>query len=308
MLLFVGPLRRAASRFSLTVLLVLSVVTMILGRADVALVERVRGAVDDFFAPVLMLLRQPVQATTEAAQRMRNMELVYAQNGELKLANAELLQWQDVARRLATENAELRGLLNYQPQHATWFVTARVIGTAGGAFSRNLLIDRGREDNVARGQAALTGTGLAGRISEVGSRTARVLMLTDLNSRIPVLVGANHERAILAGDNSDRPVLLYLPSHATVQVGDRVFTSGDGGVLPPDLPVGVVAAMEDGQARVEPMTDLSRVEYVRISDFGLSGVLPIQMVPAPTPKRPQGGRAAMATLPPPNPPQRARPR
>jgi rod shape-determining protein MreC len=91
-------------------------------------------------------------------------------------------------------------------------------------------------------------------VSEVGLRAARVLLVTDLNSRVPVLIENEHARAVLAGDNSARPGLLYVEPQTAVKIGDRVVTSGDGGLFPPGLPVGTVAAIEDG-ANLVILTD-----------------------------------------------------
>ena len=84
---------------------------------------------------------------------------------------------------------------------------------------------------------------------------------------------------MLAGDNSERPRLLYLPARAEAKIGERVVTSGHGGVFPPNLPVGVVAAIDNGIVRIEPYVELSRFDYLRIVDYGLSGVLPQPVAP-----------------------------
>jgi rod shape-determining protein MreC len=146
---------------------------------------------------------------------------------------------------------------------------------------RNVLVNAGAGDGVARGQAALTGEGLIGRVSEVGSRTARILLLTDLNSHIPVSVERTGQRAMLDGDNSDRPRLVFLDPKATIEPGDRVITSGSGGVFPPGLPVGIVASTENGVIRLETYAELSRLQMVRVVDYGLGGVLPQSAVPPP---------------------------
>lgn len=285
----VGPLKSAAQRFAYSALILLSVAIMVIGRADGSLIERIRTRTNDILAPVLETVTQPVAAVTNAAAHIRSLTELYHENDRLRAENAALLQWQQVARRLDNENSGLRTLMNYQPDGTTWFITARVIGTSGGAFSRNLLINRGTLDSVAKGQAAAAGTGLIGRVTEVGDRAARVLMITDLNSRIPVVIDGNHEHAILAGDNTDRPALAYVGAHAKINIGDRVVTSGDGGVFPPGMPVGTVATVEGGNIRIEPFADLSRVEYLRVVDFGLAGVLPPDAVPQPKPaKRAKG--------------------
>src|SRR5205807_3200695 len=106
-------------------------------------------------------------------------------------------------------------------------------------------------------QAAVSDEGLVGRLTEVGSRASRVLLITDLNSRIPVVIESSHANAVLAGDNSERPRLAYVAEPDTVKIGDRILTSGEGGVFPPGVPVGMVAALDPGGARVEPSAELS---------------------------------------------------
>ena len=284
-----APLKSAAQRFAYSALVLLSVAIMVIGRADGSLIEHIRTKTNDVLAPVLEAVTQPVTAVADAAAHVRALTELYRENERLKAENAALMQWQQVARRLDNENSGLRTLMNYQPEGSVWFITGRVIGTSGGAFSRNLLINRGTLDSVAKGQAVSAGSGLVGRVTEVGDRAARVLMITDLNSRIPVQIDGNHDRAILAGDNTDRPQLAYVGAHTKINVGDRIVTSGDGGVFPPGMPVGTVASVEGGNIRVEPFADLSRVEYLRVVDFGLAGVLPTDAVPQPkAPRRAKG--------------------
>ena len=284
-----APLRSAAQRFAYSALVLLSVAIMVIGRADGALIEHIRTRTNDIMAPVLEAVTQPVTAVTDVVAHVRSLTELYRENERLKAENAALMQWQQVARRLDNENSGLRTLMNYQPEGSIWFVTGRVIGTSGGAFSRNLLINRGALDSVAKGQAVAAGSGLVGRVTEVGDRAARVLMITDLNSRIPVQIDGNHDRAILAGDNTDRPQLAYVGPHTKISLGDRIVTSGDGGVFPPGMPVGTVASIDGGNIRIEPFADLSRVEFLRVVDFGLAGVLPPDAVPQPkAPRRAKG--------------------
>jgi len=119
----------------------------------------------------------------------------------------------------------------------------------------------------------VTGDGLVGRVAGVGTRSTRVILITDLNSHIPVLVERTRTRAILAGDNSEVLRLIRLPPGAEVSPGDRVVTSGHGDAFPPGLPVGVVASVGDAGIGVQPFVERSRLEYVRVVDFGLRGIL-----------------------------------
>jgi|BogFormECP12_OM1_1039635.scaffolds.fasta_scaffold37858_1 rod shape-determining protein MreC len=281
------PRRAAIQRLALPLLVLLSAMMVILGKADQVLFESLRLAVTDTASPALDVLSRPLAALGHLVDRARDFVAVYQDNHRLSEENERLLNWQQAAFRLASENARLRELLKLTPEPATTFITARVIANSGGAYVRSLMIHAGSENGVERGQAAVTGEGLVGRVSEVGSRAARVLLVTDLNSRVPVIVEGTQQRALLAGDNSERPSLRYLDTPAAIKIGDRVVTSGQGGVFPPGLPVGVVASVDGEAPRVEPCVELSRVEYLRIVDYGLADGLP-----KPMPIAARGGRRA----------------
>jgi rod shape-determining protein MreC len=273
------PVKAISQRFALPVLVFASVVMVVLGKADTLLFERIRIVFADVASPALAIVSQPVAAVDRLVDRVQGAIALYSENDQLRRDNARLLQWQTVAQSLTVENTRLRELLNLAPDPAVSFVSTRVIANSGGSFVRSVLVDAGSREGLARGQAAMTGAGLAGRVTEVGERAARVLLLTDRNSHVPVAFDGSRERAVLAGDNSDRPQLLYLPGQSAVKIGDRIVSSGDGGVFPPGLPIGIVAANEDGVLRVEPYAELSRLDYLRIVNFGLSGVLPQPVMP-----------------------------
>ena len=275
MLRLAQPIRLWVQRFTFLLLLAAAAGLMLLGKADTVLVERLRVAVTDSIAPLLDALSRPTAVVNDLIEHGRNVYGLALENRTLREENARLLQWQAVARRLEVENAALRGLTGYVPEAAASDISARVIGASGGAYVRSVLIAAGSRHGVRKGQAAVAGAGLAGRVTEVGDRSARVLLITDLNSRIPVVVEGSRDQAVLAGDNSDRPRLDYLRSNARVSPGDRVVTSGIGGIFPPGIPVGIVVGVGgvDGGFRVQPPIDWDRLEFLRLMDFGLGGPL-----------------------------------
>jgi rod shape-determining protein MreC len=275
------PRRVALQRVSLLLLVLLSTTMIILGKADQVMFESLRISVTDTAAPLLDIASRPLADFEALADQARGFVAAYRDNARLAEENERLLRWRQAALALASENTELRGLLKLAPEPAASFVTARVISNSGGAYVRSLLVRAGSENGVARGQAAVTGEGLVGRTAEVGTRAARVLLITDLNSRIPVIIEGAHLRALLTGDNSDRPALRYLDTVSGINIGDRVFTSGEGGVFPPGLPVGVIASLDGEAPRVEPYVELSQVQYLRIVDYGLADGLPKPVPPAP---------------------------
>ncbi len=270
-----SPSRRAAlQRIVFPVLILLSAMMIMLGKVDQAMFESLQISLIDVTAPTLDALSRPIAAAGNLISDAWAIVNVYRDNARLADENIRLLHWQQTALTLASENAQLRGLLKSVPALPASYVTARVIANSGGAYVRNLLVNAGSDSGVAHGQAAITGEGLVGRASEVGTRAARVLLITDLNSRVPVVDERSRQRAILAGDNSDRPSLRYLDPAAPVKTGDRIVTSGEGGVFPPGLPVGVVAVVDGEAPRVEPYVEPSRVEYLRIVDYGIADGLP----------------------------------
>jgi rod shape-determining protein MreC len=269
-----APLRAALQRAAPALFIALSVAIVALGRADPGVFAAVRIRLADDSAPVLAALSRPAGAAAAAVERVRSVVLMYQDNLRLERDNERLLKWQQVALKLSNDNQQLRGLLHVVPDNAVSFETARIIGGSGGSFVRTLMIDAGSDRGAARGEAVIAGDGLVGRLTEVGNRAARVLLVTDLNSRIPVVVEGSHVKAILAGDNSVRPRLLYASDLGAIKIGDRVVTSGDGGVFPPGLPVGVVAGLVEGVPRIEPYVEPSRLDYVMIVDYGLSSGLP----------------------------------
>jgi rod shape-determining protein MreC len=223
-----------------------------------------RNGVVDTAEPVLDALSRPVESGNRIVAEIDGMLALREENAALHQAIDRLKRWELVARRMEAENAALRGLLNLRVGSRPSFVTARVIGDSGNAYVRTLLANVGAVDGIVQGQAAITGQGMVGRVVEVGRRASRVLLVTDLNSRIPVVIESTRQRAVLSGDNTETARLAFLPRDAQVAIGARVVTSGHGGVLMPGLPVGVVSAITDGVVRVQPLADLGRIEYVRL--------------------------------------------
>lgn len=268
-----SPLRAWAQRFMLFALVGTAFALMLLGKTDTVLIEGARTAVTDAVAPIMSAVSRPVNTVNEGIRQVKELAALRAENADLRSRNERLLHWQMVARRLEAENEALRGLLRLVPDPRQRSQTARVIADQGGAFVRSVLVNAGESQGITRGQAALSREGLAGRITHVGGRASRVLLVTDMNSRIPVLVGGMRHRAVLAGDNSLQPSLLYLGPRVEVQPGETVVTSGHGGVLPADLPVGVVASVDERGVRVLPYTDWDHLEFLRLIAFEMPGLL-----------------------------------
>ena len=267
------PLKVWLQRFAVMTFVMLAFGIMLLGKADSRFMERARVAVSDLLSPIVDVASEPAQTVSDFMDTLTELAVLREENARLREENARLLEWERVARTMQSQNQALRSLTSFVDVPAAHQVATRVIGDSSGVYVRSVLIAAGTNDGVAKGQAVLTGDGLVGRVVEVGQRAARVLLITDLNSRIPVRLERTRVRAILLGDNTDRPLLEYLPNTDVVAPGDRIVTSGDAGVFPPGLAIGEIIAVTDGVVRVQPYVDWNRLEIVRVADYALPGLL-----------------------------------
>ncbi|MCZ6638023.1 MAG: rod shape-determining protein MreC [Alphaproteobacteria bacterium] len=261
------PLRGIGQLFMIVSLMVAGFAFMILGNSGAVFVERLRTNVADIATPILQTLAAPVAAFNSGIDNIRELASLRSENVRLREEVERLRAWQGAAYKLTTQNQTLRGMLNYHGPQRYGFITGRVIADGRGPFVKSVLINAGSRIGVAKGQGVIATGGLAGRVIEAGTISARILLITDLNSRIPVIVEGSGVRAILSGDNSPRPRLQFVPEINNLDAGQRIVTSGHGGVLPAGLPVGRIHAVKDGVFRVQPFVNLDRLEYLQIVDF-----------------------------------------
>jgi rod shape-determining protein MreC len=245
----------------------LSVALLLLTRAEAYVFDEARNKVAEISAPVMEFLSAPLAVMREWVGDLRDYFGVYEENRRLKAENERLMAWKTAAENLEQRLARYEALLDVQLEPGIGYITARVIGDSGGPFVRTYIVNAGRDDGVDVGQAVVDAEGLVGRVVGSGATSARVLLISDLNSRIPVLVEPSHYRAIMRGANDTQPELLELPEAFEISPGDRVVTSGHGGMLPPGLPVGEVILDSSGKYRVEPFAREPRIDYVRILKY-----------------------------------------
>lgn len=264
------------------------------------------GGVPDMVAgPVGGILSAPVRWIDQGSDGVSDYFFAAGQNADLKRRLVAAGTWRDEALRLRYENARLRAILGVRTDPPLPMVFAHTVLDARGPFSNSRLADVGSSRGVVEGNPVLSDHGLVGRVVGVSGGISRVMLLTDLQSRTPVLIVRTNGRAILAGDGGGNPVLTYLRSHDAPREGDRVLTSGDGGVIPRGLPVGVVARGVDGLWRVTLDSDTAPLDDVRIllfrdfsqlepSDALASRTLPSVATGAPPAGPPPGNSAPTA--------------
>jgi rod shape-determining protein MreC len=260
---------RGAKQFSLIACAVSALVIALVGKADGAIFDSARAALSDWTAPVLGQVRAPLVGFERWFGNLGTIFTVYRENTELRRENAELHKWQDVALSLESRLERYEHLLNVVPDPKLPFITARVIGEASRPFVRTMILNAGTAQQVKKGQAVVDDRGLLGRIYVTGEHTAWVILLTDLNSRVPVVIESSHRRAILVGDNTPAPQLELDVGDGPIKAGDRVLSTGDGGLLPPDVPVGMV--MGEGDAvRVALFAAPGTSDFVHVIDYHMA--------------------------------------
>jgi rod shape-determining protein MreC len=258
--------RRGNAQLPLVIVVALAVVLVLLGKAQSNLFDRARTAIIDKMQPLLVALHAPVSQFDRWLGSVDELFIVYQENLRLKDENARLRQWRNVAVVMQDRVKRYQSLLHAVPDPDIHSVLSQVIGRANRPFLQTMILDAGGTANVKPGEAVVDARGMIGRIYLTGARTSWVILLTDLNSRIPVTIAPGNHQAIMVGDNTALPSLDTLSQTVTPHAGDQVVSSGDGGLLPPGLPIGTVVG-QAGQYRVALLADAASAEDVEILAF-----------------------------------------
>ena len=232
-------------------------------RIDSERMERVRASAVDFLLPAVEIGNRPLLYISGLTQRVEAHFRLAERNSGLELEVERLKYWREEARRLEQQNARLRELLNAQVDVTELTVSAQVLADTNSQFRHSVLISVGTENGVADGWPVLDNEGLVGRIAGVGRKSARVVLLPDLSSRIPIKIEGTGARGVVVGDGTLAPYLNFV-SAGGANPGSRVMTSGDGGVFPSDLLVGEVIVGSDQRERVRLSADIQNLEYVSV--------------------------------------------
>jgi rod shape-determining protein MreC len=257
---FIRPLRRVL----VGVIAVLLALTFLIWRIDSPRVEQFRMAVIDRVVPSFDWAMKPVTRLAVLTEDFRSYARIVEQNQELRRELQQMRAWREAALQLEQRNAQLLDLNHVRLDPQLTHVTGVVMADSGSPFRKSVLLNVGARDGVQDGWAVMDGLGLAGRIAGVGQRTARVVLLTDTASAVPVIVQPSGQRAMLIGDNSAYPVLEFVEAPDDLRPGDRVISSDDGGVFPAGLLVGEVVITRDRRLRVRIAADYGRLEFLRV--------------------------------------------
>jgi rod shape-determining protein MreC len=233
-------------------------------RIDNPRAEQIRVSILDKVIPNMEWAMAPITRLSRIIDDFQSYGRIYEQNQELRRELQQMKAWREAAIQLEQEKARLLDLNNVKLPPKLSFISGVVLTDSGSPFRQSALINLGKRDGIVDGWAAMDGLGLLGRISGVGENSSRVVFLIDSNSRIPVTIKPSNQKAILSGDNTLLPVLDFIENTDLIQPGDRIVTSGDGGVFPADLLVGQAVLTSDNRFRTRLSADYKRLEFMRI--------------------------------------------
>ena len=245
-------------------LVLMLIAVFLVWRIDSPRVERFRAAVIDRVVPSFDWAMAPVTATARLVADFQSYQRLAEQNAELRRELQAMKAWKEAAVQLEQENAKLLALNSVRLDPRLTSVSGVVMADSGSPFRQSVLLNVGARDGILDGWPVMDGIGLVGRVSGVGRDTSRVLLLTDTSSRVPITIQPSGQKAVLAGDNSKNPLIEFLENPDLVRPGDRVVSSGDGGLFPADLLVGQLALGTDQRLRVRLSADYERLEFLRV--------------------------------------------
>ena len=260
---------------------VAGIALILIARFDPVAFGGIRGLALDVTTPVSAVTRPIVRGTGSVASDVADYFDAVHQNRLLRVQLAEARRGSVQARVLAFENARLKHMLGLVGGNVRPVVAARIVGSDLTGTRRFATLAAGAADGISPGQPVRAADGLVGRIAEVGSHAARIILLTDDGSTVPLRVVRTGEASLAEGRGDGG-----LEVHATTiggrgfVRGDLLVTSGVGGVYPPDLPVAVVTAVSGEIATAQPLANPAKLDF--------AVVLP--QVAAPPPVAPPAGK------------------
>ena len=236
----------------------------ILWRVDNTRTELIRTKIIDFVSPLTIPLNYPIKVVGDFVRYFEIYSSLLEENKELKRDLQNMTGWKEKALQLEQKNAQLRALNNVKLSEDLIWVTGEMMADSGSPFYQSGVINIGLKDGIKNGSAAVDGLGLVGRISGVGQKVARVLFLTDISSAIPIKIKRSNQKGLMIGDNSPWPLLEFVEEKGLINIGDRVFTSGDGNVFPSDILIGTISIDNKKKLRVKPVANFESLEFLRI--------------------------------------------
>ena len=259
----------AKQKFSLFVLIIASVLIFALDNLELKPIKVLRSVINDGVYRISAISSSPISFASSSKSFLSNHFNIYKENEELK-KKIELLEKDRFdTLYLQTENNQLQEVLELDKTTSYSTVGAKIMLDKNSPYLNSVVINKGSNVGIKLGMPVLNKGNLVGRIVEVNYISSRILLLNDLNSKIPAVISPSGEQAILSGIGQKNPTLEYLPDGFQNVDDLTVYTSGKDGVLFPGISIGKIIRDEDdesdeGRIRVKLFSDPTQVLYVNV--------------------------------------------
>jgi len=254
-------------RLILTLVVLSAFALVFLNKAEDAYVNKSQDVVSRVLNPIIRVLQLPADGLYFTYEKIKDIVLVYNENRLLKEKTRQFDEMQNTLSALQIENELLSEMLVYKAPPEATFVTAKIVANEGDGFSHSLIAYVPDKQVVQKGQVVLYRNALIGRVDAVRGSYVRVMLISDISSKIPVVIERTREKGILSGDNTQILHLLFTASNADIKKGDKVVTSAIGGMFPSDLIIGYVLNVGETDISVVPLHDISKAEYIQIVQY-----------------------------------------
>ena len=255
--------RGAKQKFSLFVLILLSLSIFVLDISELKPIKILRSLLNDGIYRISAVSSSPIKFSGTVKDFFITHIFVYKENRKLKTELEELKNKDFQTLYLQTENKRLQDIIQLEKKSAFTTIAAKVILDKNSPYLNSVIINRGSGSRIKLGMPVLSEGNLVGRIVEVNFLSARILLLNDLNSKIPVMISPKGSQAILSGRGEDKPKLEYLPEKFELNDKNLVFTSGKDGIFFEGIPVGN-AISENNNIKVKLFSDPNQVSFVNV--------------------------------------------
>ena len=256
-------------RFSLFALILLSIIFLFIETIETKPLNYVRSFIKDTIYTGSSIVSIPFKGLDNITEKIGSHINLYESYNKLKIENSELKNNISRSDFLELENSQLRKLIEEQVTSSSNLVSARVMLDKQSPYLNSLIINIGSNKNIKNGMAVLDGKNFIGRIVDVNFFSSRVLLISDLNSKIPVIVEPHGYHAILSGRGKKDHILEYLPENNLIENGDKIFTSGKEGIFSPGIPIGAIKVAQN-KIQVDLFSDLNQITYVNIDLGGMN--------------------------------------
>ena len=252
-------------RFSLIVLIFFSVFLIVLGKFNFTPVNYLKSLISELVYRTSFVTSLPEKYIGYSFRAIEGHIKIYNNYSLIEEQLSNLKSQKYEVEFLETENQRLKKILE-DITYSSEVVMAKVLIDKQSPFLRSIIINKGSKNNLKKGMAVLSDKYLVGKIVEVNYMTSRVLLLSDLNSRIPVSIEPGSIQSILIGDGKNSSTIKYLKKEIDQSKEFIVYTSGTGGLLKPGIPIGKINK-ENEIYNVDFFSDFTQLRYIKVSSY-----------------------------------------